>query len=103
MDTSDITKGTSLEPEPELVFEAIKDLLDRHLIEICNEPPYVVNPLTVSVQNSSKKRLILDLREVNKHLWKQSIRYEDIKVRLTLFRKVILRLSLILASAYHFV
>lgn len=60
--------------------EAIQDLLDRGLVEICTEEPFVVNPLTVSVQHSGKKRLILDLREVNKHIWKQSVKYEDIKV-----------------------
>ena len=56
------------------VSEAIQDLLDRALIEKCTNPTYIVNPLTVSIQNSGKKRLILDLRLVNKHLWKQSIK-----------------------------
>ena len=46
--------------EPEFVSEAIKDLLDRGLIEKCNpeKPPYIINPLTVSIQTSGKKRLI---------------------------------------------
>ena len=40
--------------------------------------PTVVNPLTVSIQKSGKKRLILDLREVNKHVMrKQKISLED--------------------------
>ena len=57
--------------EPEFVSEAIKDLLDRGLIRKCDYPPYMVNPLTISVPASGKKRLILDLREVNKHVWKE--------------------------------
>ncbi|CAH3015729.1 unnamed protein product [Porites evermanni] len=36
------------------------------------EQPFVVNPLSVSIQPCSKKRLILDLRHVNKSLIKQS-------------------------------
>ena len=59
--------------EAEFVSSAIQDLLDRALIEKCSNPPYIVNPLTVSVQISGKKRLILDLRVVNKHVWKLSV------------------------------
>ena len=62
------------------VLEAIKDLEIKGLIARCSEKPYVVNPLTVSVQNSGKKRLILDLRLVNKHLWKRSVKFEDFKI-----------------------
>ena len=50
----------SASAEYDFVSEAIKDLLDRSLIEKCESPPRVVNPLTVSVQSSGKKRLILD-------------------------------------------
>lgn len=73
--------------ESDFVSEAIQDLLDRCLMMECKTIPHVVNPLTVSVQNSGKKRLILDLREVNKHSWKQSVKYEDIKVALSLLKK----------------
>ena len=46
-----------------------------------------VNPLSVSVQSSGKKRLILDLRFVNKHVWKQKGKFEDLKVPLYYFDK----------------
>jgi hypothetical protein len=36
-------------------------------------------PLTVSIHSNGKKRLILDLRVVNKHLWKQPVKYEDMR------------------------
>ena len=85
------------------VSEAIQDLLDRALIKKCTNPPYIVNPLTVSIQNSGKKRLILDLRLVNKHLWKQSIKYEDIKVALAFFEKGFHMIKFDLTSAYHFI
>ena len=46
----------------------------------CAVPPYVVNPLSVSVQVNGKKRLILDLRYVNRHLQKKllAISYSEV-------------------------
>ena len=85
------------------VSEAVQNLLDRALIMQCEKPPFIVNPLTVSVQSSGKKRLILDLRVVNKHLWKQSVKYEDIKVALTFLQKGFFMVKFDLTSAYHFV
>ena len=73
--------------EPEFVSEAIQDLLDRSLIEKVCKPPTVVNPLTVSVQSCGKKRLILDLRNVNKHIWKQSVKFDDLRVALSYMQK----------------
>jgi hypothetical protein len=52
----------------EFVVEAIHDLLIKGLIEECESKLIVVNPLTVSVSSSNKKRLILDLRHANLHL-----------------------------------
>ncbi|VDI55330.1 Hypothetical predicted protein [Mytilus galloprovincialis] len=63
----------------DFVHTAIQDLLHRGLIVQCDQRPFVVNPLTVSVQSNLKKRLILDLRAVNKHLWKQSVKFEDMR------------------------
>ena len=87
----------------DFVTEAIQDLLDRHLILKCKEQPYIVNPLTVSVQSNSKKRLILDLRVVNKHLWKMPIKYDDIKVVLDYLQNDFFMVKFDLTSAYHFV
>ena len=42
-------------------------------------PPRVVNPLSVSLQANGKKRLVLDLRYVNKFLGKMHVKYEDWK------------------------
>ncbi|CAC5420587.1 unnamed protein product [Mytilus coruscus] len=58
---------------------AITDLLARGLIVETLDIPFVVNPLTVSVQSNNKKWLILDLREINRHLWKQSVKFEDMR------------------------
>ena len=56
---------------PDFVEEAISELLVSHRIFESDSLPHNVNPLSVSVQSSGKKRLILDLRFINKHLWKQ--------------------------------
>lgn len=89
--------------EPEFVSEAIQDLLDRSLIEKVCKPPTVVNPLTVSVQSCGKKRLILDLRNVNKHIWKQSVKFDDLRVALSYMQKHAYMIKWDLHSAYHFV
>ena len=56
-------------------------------MRIVNEQPFVVNPLSVSIQPCIKKRLILDLRHVNKSLIKQSVKYEDWKIAMAYLRK----------------
>lgn len=47
------------------ISEPISDLLGTKRVEILDHQPDIVNPLSVSVQPSGKKRLILDLRHVN--------------------------------------
>lgn len=85
----------------DFVIEAIHDLLIRGLIVECNQKPFVVNPLTVSVQSNSKKRLILDLRHVNKHLWKTSVKFEDIRTAMQFINAKSFCFSFDIHSAYH--
>ena len=61
----------------EFLEEAIQDLVESGRVVETNGPPRVVNPLSVSVHASGKKRLILDLRYVNKFLRKLHVKYED--------------------------
>ena len=89
--------------ESAFVTEVIEDLLIRKLIVKCDYQPNVVNPLTVSVQSNGKKRLILDLRVVNKHVWKQSVRYDDIEIVLEYFQPECHMFKFDIHSAYHFV
>ena len=88
-------------PHPLLVFLVIISQLWRILILLTKlfpncwllshfwigGPAPYVNPLSVSVQSSGKKRLILDLKFVNKHVWKQKVKFEDLKVALNYFDK----------------
>ena len=64
----------------DFVSKAIQDLLKKNRIIEVNELPHVVNPLSVTVQNSGKKRLILDLRYVNKHIYKERIKFGDLRL-----------------------
>ena len=52
------------------VTKALEDRIAANCISIVNSQPRVVNPLTVSVRAEGKKRLVLDLRHVNPHLFK---------------------------------
>ena len=53
--------GSALE-HSDFVNDAILELLQDNRIEELTTPPEVINPLTVSVQSSGKKRLILDFK-----------------------------------------
>ena len=63
-------------------------------------PPRIVNPLSVS-ENGDKKRLILDLRYVNQHLWKQRVKFEDFKVFRNFLNKGSFMFHFDFRSGYH--
>ena len=52
-----------------------------------SDPTYVINPLSVSVQATSKNRLILDLQHINHYIVKAKIKHEDWKVGVKNFQK----------------
>jgi len=64
----------------QFVEQAILELLHTRRVVEVQAPPFVINPLSVSIQPNGKKKLILDLRYVNKFLVKQRIEYEDWKI-----------------------
>ena len=63
----------------EFVAQAISDLLMAGSVVECGCAPTVANPLSVSVQASGKKRLILDLRYPIQFLIKSKIKFKDEK------------------------
>ena len=85
------------------VEETISELLVTDRLFKTDVIPPNVNPLFVSVQPSKKKRLIVDLRFINKHLWKQSVKFEDLKVALNYFEKGHFMFSFDIKSGYHHV
>ena len=72
-------------------------------VERCEELPTVINPLSVSVQPNGKKRLILDLRSVNLHLYKQKVVFDNINTVLQYLEKDDYMFSFDLKSGYHHV
>ena len=64
---------------------AIFDLLIAGSVVECVCAPTAVNPLSVSIQASGKKTLILDLRYPNQFLMKSKIKFEDGKTMLYSF------------------
>ena len=73
-----LKNNRSAKDHSEFVTKAVKELLSTGRIKEVDSPPYVVNPLSVSVKNG-KERLILDLRHVNQHVFKQKIKFDDWK------------------------
>ena len=85
----------------EFVEDAIRELVESGRILEVGVSPLVVNPLSVSVQPSGKKRLILDLRYINKCLRKMRVKYEDWKIALSYFMTEAFMFSFDLKSGYH--
>ena len=71
----------------DFVDQAVLELVNSGRVRMVNEQPFVVNPLSVSIEPYGKKRLILDLLHVNKSLIKQSVKYEDWKIAMSYFSK----------------
>lgn len=87
----------------EFVESAISDLIRSQSVIEVTYVPHVVSPLSVSVQSSGKKRLILDLRQVNKCVWKQKFKFEDWRILTPYLRKDGFLFNFDLKSGYHHV
>ena len=61
------------------VLEVISDLEKKGLVARCSENLLLFVRSRSPCRIMVKKRLILDLRLVNKHIWKQSVKFEDLK------------------------
>ena len=84
----------------DFVKEAIQELLNSGSVIETTTKPFVINPLTVA-KNKNKCRLVLDLRHVNLHLWKEHIVFEDWKVALDYYNKNCFMYDFDLKSGYH--
>lgn len=83
------------------VEDAIRELVESGRVLEVAVPPLLVNPLSVSVQATGKKKsLILDLRYVNQCLRKMRVKYEDWKIALSYMTEAFM-FSFDLQSEYH--
>ena len=85
----------------DFVKTAIKQLLSEGKIEECVSVPFCVNPL--SVAEGIKKRLVLDLRHVNKFLFIPKFHYKDLSSLSQVSAKDDWFFNWDLKSAYHHV
>ena len=70
-----LRNNASSRKEPVFVRSAIDDLILKGAISESVSPPYIINPLTVA-EKYSKKRLVLDLRHVNRAVLPQKCKIE---------------------------
>ena len=88
----------------EFVNQAISDLTNnRCVVRIENTPPPICSPLSVVVNDSGKKWLVIDLRHLNQYSLKDSFKYEDLRTAMLLFQKEDYLFSFDLKSGYHHV
>ena len=100
--------GTSFKNDPsalqhaEFVYEAILELVSTNRVaQVAKSHLKIINLLSVSVQSCGKKRLILDLRYVDQHIFKQKFKFEDWRVALDFFEKGCFFTKFDLKSGYH--
>ena len=89
--------------ESAFVENAINELISLDCTTEVSTPPMVINPLSVSIQKSGKKRLILDLRHVNQYLFKSKFQCEDVSVAKEVLNPSHFMLAFDLKSDYHHV
>jgi len=63
----------------DFVPESIKKIFEDGSVKEVKAIPHVVNLLSVTINTSGKKRVILDLRYRNAHLFKERISFDDWK------------------------
>ena len=61
------------------VLDSISGMLKIGSIKKVKVLPKVINPLSVSGKSAGEKRLILDFRYINEHLYKDNIKFDDWK------------------------
>ena len=68
---------------------AIAELLDTGCIRAVLEHSLVCSPLSVVESSAGKKRLVINLRHLNRFffLWKQKLKYEDLRIAKMLFNR----------------
>ena len=87
----------------DFVTKEIQRLVGLGILKEVQDPPTVVNALTVAVNASGKQRLVLDLRTINPTLKVQQFKYEDINTASHYFKHGSMMATFDLKSGYHHV
>ena len=94
-------KSTSLHAE--FVQQSVADFLAGNCIKEVPGEPFICSSLSVVESSGGKKRLVINLRHLNRFLWKQKFKYEDLQVAMLLFERGDYLFSFDLKSGYHHV
>ena len=89
--------------EAEFVNASLSELLTNRCVKLVDEVPYICSPVSVVESGSGKKRLVVNLRHLNRFLWKQKFKYEDLRTAMLLFERGDYLFSFDLKSGYHHV
>ena len=87
----------------DFVEQSVSDLLSNRCVKQIGTIPCICSPLSVVVSSSGKKRLVINLRHLNRFLWKQKFKYEDLRIAMLLLEKGDFMFSFDLKSGYHHV
>ena len=87
----------------DFVCDSISELTAAGCVKVVETTPHVCSPLSVVQNASGKKRLVVNLRYLNRYLWKQKFKYEDLRTAMLLFEKDDYLFSFDLKSGYHHV
>ena len=93
--------NTSARENSDFVSPAVSDLLRLDQIKYFACNPYIINPLSVSTRGSRKQRLVLNLRYVNRFIYKQKFKCEDLGIVTQLFDRNYYLYKFDLQSGYH--
>ena len=87
----------------DFVTQQVDKLVKDGIVIELKSQPTVVNALTVAVNTTGKKRLVLDMRSVNPILNVPSFKFEDIRVASAYFSNNCFMCMFDLSSGYHHV
>ena len=87
----------------EFVQTSINELLADGCVRQVEQKPHICSPLSVVESSSGKQRLVVNLRYLNRFLWKQQFKYEDLRTAMLLFEQGDYMFSFDLKSGYHHV
>lgn len=71
----------------DFVRECLIELINNRCVRQVGHVPCICSPLSVVENSSGKNRLMINLRHLNKFLWKQKFKYEDLRIAMLLFEK----------------
>ena len=84
---ANLTNNKSARNNSSFVMTEISNLLEKGVVSIVKEKLVVVNPLTVVYNKKGKPRLVLDCGHVNQYIHLFKIKFEDIRIAISLFGK----------------